>query len=98
VTATTVGPYAHGVPAVGTRSPALSVEDVCAIARARLLLHDGTARRIRRAAEWSQGRVGDAIGVTAGSVAHYEHHLSEPSTDVALRLARVLKQMETEVQ
>ena len=72
------------------RRKSLTARDVIELTKARRLLRNGQAQRIRVDAGLSQIEIARSIGVSAGTVSRWESGDRRPVGDAALAYARVL--------
>jgi DNA-binding transcriptional regulator YiaG len=72
----------------------VTVEDTIALAEARMRVLNGDLAAIRRRAKLSQDAIGRAVGVTRVTVCRWESGERVPSGDPAVRLARLLRELE----
>lgn len=67
--------------------------DVLQLARVRSLARNGTARRVREAAELSKAEVGGAVGVSGEAVTRWENGSRAPTGVPALKYLRLLERL-----
>jgi DNA-binding transcriptional regulator YiaG len=72
----------------------VTAEDTIALAEARVRAGNGDLEAIRRQARLSQEAIGRAVGVTRVAVCRWEDGSRSPSGEAAVRLARLLRELE----
>jgi DNA-binding transcriptional regulator YiaG len=73
---------------------AVTIEDTVALAESRLRVSNGDLAAIRRRAGLSQEAIGRAVGATRTTVCRWESHERQPSGEPAIRLAKLLRELE----
>ena len=71
--------------------------DVVLLMEARAAAASGAARWLRQAAGLSQRDLAADIGVTPGAVSHWEHGQRKPGGPAAVRYARLLRVIASQV-
>jgi DNA-binding transcriptional regulator YiaG len=72
----------------------VTAEDTVALAEARIRVEAGELAEIRQRARLSQEAIGRAVGVTRVTVCKWEAGTRLPSGEPAVRLARLLRELE----
>jgi DNA-binding transcriptional regulator YiaG len=72
----------------------MTVEDTIALAEARVRAGNGDLTAIRQRVKLSQDAIGRAVGVSRVTVCRWESGERAPSGDAAVRLAKLLRDLE----
>ena len=72
----------------------MTAEDTIALAEARVRAGNGDLAAIRQRARLSQDAIGRAVGVSRVAVCRWESGQRAPSGDAAVRLAKLLRDLE----
>jgi DNA-binding transcriptional regulator YiaG len=75
----------------------MTAEDTIALAEARVRAGNGDLEAIRRRVKLSQDAIGRAVGVSRVAVCRWENGERAPSGEPAVRLAKLLRELETVV-
>lgn len=72
----------------------MTADDTIALAEARFRVGNGDLTAIRRRVKLSQEAIGRAVGVSRVTVCRWESGQRVPSGDAAVRLAKLLRDLE----